>query len=212
MRITILTQIELHPFQPMLSKWIDDQATKHDVSHCTDLERLPGGDVLFIISYHSRVPAEVREAYGCAYVVHASALPKGRGWSPTEWQILEGATEITVSLITAEDEIDSGDIYAQATFEVANHELRLEFEAKLFAAELTLMTRAVDEACPLSPSPQAGESTTYRRRTPEDSRLDPSASIESQFDLLRIADSDRFPAFIEVRGHRYHLHVSKAPK
>ncbi len=212
MRITILTQTELHPFQPMLSKWIDDQATKHDVSHCTDLERLPGGDVLFIISYHSRVPAEVREAYGRAYVAHASALPKGRGWSPTEWQILEGATEITVSLITAEDEIDSGDIYSQAAFEVADHELRLEFEAKLFAAELTLMTRAVDEACPLSPSPQSGESTTYRRRTPEDSRLDPCASIESQFDLLRIADYDRFPAFIEVRGHRYHLHVSKAPE
>jgi len=50
----------------------------------------------------------------------------------------------------------------------------------------------------------------YRRRTPDDSRLDPSRSIAEQFDLLRVADPQRFPAFFDLRGHRYVVRIEKA--
>lgn len=49
----------------------------------------------------------------------------------------------------------------------------------------------------------------YRRRTPEDSRLDPELPIAQQFDLLRICDPDRYPAFFELHGHRYRLRLEK---
>ena len=45
-----------------------------------------------------------------------------------------------------------------------------------------------------------------RRR---DSRLDPSRSIAEQFDLLRVADPQRFPAFFDLRGHRYLVRLKK---
>ena len=43
-----------------------------------------------------------------ACILNASELPLGRGWSPHIWSIIEGATELTVSLISAEDSVALG--------------------------------------------------------------------------------------------------------
>ena len=49
-----------------------------------------------------------------------------------------------------------------------------------------------------------GDPGTYMtKRIPADSQLDPCKSIAEQFDLLRVADSQRFPAFFDYRGKRY---------
>ena len=62
---------------------------------------------------------------------------------------------------------------------------------------------------PLQPRPQVGNPSYYRRRTPADSALDPNASLASQFDLLRVADYHRFPAYMDLRGHRYVITIEK---
>ena len=156
------------------------------------------------------MPIAIRTLYSHSLVAHASALPVGRGWSPLEWQIANGASNITVSLIAADDEIDAGPIFAQETFAVHRHELRTEIEEKLYAAELRLMNRAMAASPPLEFRPQEGAPTHYRRRTPDDSRLDPTRSISDQFDILRIADATRFPAFFELHGQKYHLIIKRA--
>ncbi len=212
MRITILTQPEWHPFHEGLRRWLKQQSEDHEIAYRTSMDDLPGGDILFIMSFLELVPRVVRDLYSRSYVAHASALPNGRGWSPMEWQILDGAREITTSLILAEDKIDSGAICCQATFEVEDHELRDEIETKLFEVYLDLMTRAIDTHAPLAPRAQVGDGSSYPRRTPADSKLDPSAPLDAQFDILRIADSRRFPAFVDIRGHRYHLQITKAPR
>jgi methionyl-tRNA formyltransferase len=72
------------------------------------------------------------------------------------------------------------------------------------------MGYAVANAGHVKPEPQDDRQPSYfRRRIPEDSRLDPSQSIAAQFDLLRVADPDRFPAFFDFRGHRYFVRISK---
>ena len=53
--------------------------------------------------------------------------------------------------------------------------------------------------------PQTGEASYYRRRRPVDSQLDPERTLAEQFDLLRVVDNDRYPAFFEWRGRRYGL-------
>jgi methionyl-tRNA formyltransferase len=74
---------------------------------------------------------------------------------------------------------------------------------------MQLMDRALADAGRIRPTPQNPEiaPTYHRRRTPEDSRLDPHQSIASQFDLLRICDPDRYPAFFDFRGRRYRLRL-----
>ena len=43
-------------------------------------------------------------------MIHASDLPKGRGWSPHIWGLINEAQQITISLLEAVDKVDSGDI------------------------------------------------------------------------------------------------------
>jgi methionyl-tRNA formyltransferase len=144
-------------------------------------------------------------------VIHASDPPEGRGWSPHIWQILEGRNRIAVSLIEAQDQVDTGAIWAQRDLVLEGHELNDEINDRLFTIELDLMNHALEMVGSRAPAPQDGRVPTYyRRRTPEDSRLDPSRSIAEQFDLLRVADPQRFPAFFDLRGHRYLVRIEKA--
>ena len=54
-----------------------------------------------------------------------------------------------------------------------------------------------------------GEPSYFRLRTPQDSRIDPHQTIAEQFDLIRVCDPIRFPAFFEHRGQRYTLKLEK---
>lgn len=62
-------------------------------------------------------------------VVHSSALPHGRGWSPITWQILEGKNEIPTTLIEAGETVDSGCIYARHQMQFKGNELLDEIRA-----------------------------------------------------------------------------------
>ena len=43
----------------------------------------------------------------------------------------------------------------------------------------------------------------YPQRTPEDSKLDVHKTLAEQFDLIRVADPDRYPAFLEFKNRKY---------
>ncbi len=212
MKITVLCSDPGHPVVPHLQRWTE---TRRGEGHLVELlhgqAALGGGDLLFLVSCGRMVKRAERERYAAALVLHASDLPQGRGWSPHIWAILGGASEFTVSLLEAADPVDTGRIWLKTRCMLEGHELLPEIEAKLFAAELELMSEAVARHPQLVPTPQVGEAGAYlRRRTPADSRLDPHKSIAEQFELLRVVDSQRFPAFFEHRGHRYVVKIEKA--
>jgi len=56
---------------------------------------------------------------------------------------------------------------------------------------------------------QSGEESYYSRRRPTDSQLDPDRSLPDQFNLLRVIDNQRYPAFFRWYGKRYVLQVSE---
>jgi methionyl-tRNA formyltransferase len=157
------------------------------------------------------MPADWRTLYRHCVVLHASDLPRGRGWSPHVWAILEGATAITVSAINAEDRVDSGAIWAKKTFEVAADELYDEINQSLFETEIALMDQVIEMVeSGDSPSPQSDEEGTYfLRRKPQDSEIDPELSIAEQFDKIRISDPDRYPAFFELHEAIYEIRLRK---
>lgn len=182
----------------------------HVVALVFDKAALEGGDVLFLVSCSQMIREAERQKYKATLVLHASDLPKGRGWSPHIWAILGGKNQITVSLLEASEPVDSGAIWLKTRFELVGHELLLEINAKLFEAEISLMTQAVEQFASIVPEQQKGDHGPYMvKRTPMDSRLDPHKTIAEQFDLLRIVDSQRYPAFFDYRGMRYSLKIEK---
>jgi methionyl-tRNA formyltransferase len=182
----------------------------HSASLVFDKAELQGGDILFLVSCSQIIRDEDKNKYRATLVLHASDLPKGRGWSPHIWSILNGANQITVSLLEASEPVDSGAIWLKTTFTLEGHELLPEINAKLFEAELLLMTDAVEQFELIKPVQQVGDPGPYMtKRSPEDSQLDPNKTIAEQFNILRVADSQRYPAFMNWQNKRYMIKIEK---
>lgn len=210
MKISIVCSDPKHPIRPWLDRWLSAQSGIHQTELADKATSLHGGDLLFLISCHEIVSAATRALYQATLVIHASDLPKGRGWSPHIWQILEGCNEIKVTLLEADDDVDSGAIWAQCDLQFKGNELYDEINQKLFDAELSLMDEVVSNFGRIHPRQQdTVKPTYYPRRTADDSRIDPERPLAEQFDLLRVADPQRFPAFFDWRGCRYEIHLKK---
>jgi methionyl-tRNA formyltransferase len=143
-------------------------------------------------------------------VVHESLLPEGKGWSPLTWQILEGKSRIPVTLFEAEEKVDSGLIYGVEYVNLEGYELINEIRALQAASTFSLLDKFLAEY-PNNPGvKQVGNSTFYPRRTAQDSELNINLPLKEQFNLLRVCDNDRYPAFIMVEGIKYNLKIEKA--
>lgn len=212
MKISVLCTDPNHSVVDHLREWNEKMSAKgHVVSLVFNKVELPGGDILFLVSCSQMVRDAERDKYKETLVLHASDLPKGRGWSPHIWSILGGANQVTVSLLEAIEPVDSGAVWLKSTFDLEGHELLEEINKKLFAAELCLMTQAVEQFGCIKPIKQTGEPGEYmRKRDPSDSRIDPNKSISDQFNLLRVVDWRRFPAFFDYQGVRYLIKIEKA--
>jgi methionyl-tRNA formyltransferase len=210
MKISFLCSSKEHPVFPLLSDWQSKHSTEHAVEIVDSKDLLQGGDILFLISCNEMLDSKTRSMYQFTLVMHASAVPKGRGWSPHIWQILEGKNRIVVSLLEADNTVDSGRIWFQKEMVLDGHELFDEINEVLFSIELELIDFAIDNFFTIKPQPQNNlEPSYYPKRTPADSRIDPNKTIAEQFNLLRVADPNRFPAFFELSGHRYKINLVK---
>jgi methionyl-tRNA formyltransferase len=165
-------------------------------------------DVVFILSYHRIVSKVFLTKHKHNVVVHASDLPRGKGWAPMFWQVLEGKNTIPIVMLEADEGVDSGDIYLEDSIKLDGFELNNQLRQKLADKTTELCRRFIDNY-PLVPTKQLGAESFYKKRRPEDSRLDVNKSIKEQFLLLRIVDNDEYPAFFEIDGHRYNIKIER---
>ena len=205
MNISILISDLKHPIIPRLKKWcLQTRELGHKINIYSKRQDLIDGDILFLISCSEILSDEERQQFKKTLVLHASDLPHGRGWSPHVWSILEGKNEITVSLLEANDKVDTGMIWKKQVFPLLGTELFDEINIKLFEAELSLMSFAISNFDSITPASQPDiEEIHYPRRTPDDSKINIHKSLAEQFDLIRVADPERYPAFFDYRGRRY---------
>src|SRR5215813_13350989 len=145
MKVSVLCSSASHPVYPHLENWVKQAAATHDMELVQSKKDVSGGDILMLISCHEIISADDRKRYRASLVIHASDLPQGRGWSPHIWQVLEGKRDIAVSLIEAEDQVDTGAIWAQRHLVLEGHELCDEINEKLFVIELALMDEALEK-------------------------------------------------------------------
>ncbi len=181
----------------------------HTVRLISDPNDLTPGDIAFFLSCEQIISESLLARNTHNIVAHAADVPLGRGWSPMTWQILEGKSDIVVSLFEAAKDVDSGDVFDREHLHLEGHELIVEAREKEAAAIRTLVLRFVDSYPRVVGVKQSGEATYYRRRTPEDSALDPTKTLAEQFDLLRVVDNERYPAFFRLGGHTYILKIEK---
>jgi|GEM_PF-688275 len=190
---------------------LTDQIVKR--GHICELVRsdlaYDSADVVFFLGCMHLVPSWRLKKSRMNLVVHESSLPKGRGFSPLSWQIAAGAKNITVSLFEAVPNLDSGVIYTQQTLRFQGDELNPELRSAQGECTIGLCLDFIDgKNFPLGRQ-QTGEASCFKRRTPSHSRLDVNKSIHEQFNLMRVADNERYPLFFSMCGHDYIIHIEK---
>lgn len=181
----------------------------HEVSwkHVFDLENRY--DMVFMLSYSKIIPASGLDLNEHNLVVHESALPHGKGWSPLSWQILEGKTHFPITLFEATEHVDAGQIYLQKEMNFSGTELVDDLRKIQGQSTIELCLEFIKKypAIVGAAQEQNGEESFYPRRTPKDSQLDTSKTIAEQFDLLRIVDNQKYPAWFEFRGKKYKIQI-----
>jgi methionyl-tRNA formyltransferase len=211
LQVSIIISDISHPVFEVVSTWIKSHPD-YDIELVTSIVELrKNGDFLFLISCSEIVNQEVRSRFKHTLVLHASDLPKGRGWSPHVWDVLSGADKLTLCLLEAEDKVDTGRIWKKVHIPLDGTELFDEINKKLFLAEISLLEYALDNWQFITPSEQNLDETPfyYPKRTPADSELDPDRSLRDQFNLLRVCDNERFPAFVTLSGQKYSVTLKK---
>lgn len=165
-------------------------------------------DIVFILSYHKIIKQEYLEKNKHNIVVHASDLPRGKGWAPLFWQVLEDKNTIPFTMFEASSGVDDGEIYMQKDLTLTGYELNAELREKQAKHTIDMCLEFLNNYERFkTPNPQSGDETFYTKRTSKDSKLDINKSIQEQFNLLRIVDNENYPAFFELDGHRYTLKI-----
>lgn len=177
-----------------------------------DQDSIQHVDVCFFLGCVKIVSNDNLDKGGVNLVVHESALPRGKGFAPVAWQILEGKQRIPVSLIEASSDFDSGDIYLQEEFFLNGDELYDEWRAKQAQTTIDICKRFIQLYPNIKARPQEGIESHYPRRKPEDSEVVVEKTIAEQFELLRTVDNKNFPAFFRYRGRSYKLEISEYEK
>ena len=170
------------------------------------------GDVLFLLGCVRVLPPGLLELHRRNLIVHESALPHGRGFAPLTWQIIEGRNEVPVCMIEARKGVDEGGIVLRDLLRFSGDELCQEIRDAQGRLTIAMCLRFLTAEKPPVAEPQIGEPSYYSRRRPEDSQLDPFRTLAEQFDLLRVVDNERYPAFFDWLGHRYKLKIEKVDR
>ena len=163
-------------------------------------------DVLFSFHYRHLVKQPLRSLprHG-AVNLHASLLPRYRGRSPLNWQLVHGERESGVTLHHMVGRADAGDVIAQRRVAVDPDDDALALYRKLMRAAEALLEEQLDGilagTAPRTPQDEA-RATTFGGRTPEDGRVDWRRPAREIHDLVRAVSRPWPGAFADLDGGR----------
>jgi len=169
-------------------------------------------DILIILSYYKIIPEKYLKFSKNNLVVHESDLPKGKGFSPLYWQILNKKTKIIFSLFEATREMDAGKIYLKKEFYFPKHILFEEIKELQFKYAIELISwylKKKKNNIFINPSKQRGKNSFYRQRFAKDSQVNIKKSILEQINKFRIANNSDYPVFFIYNKFKYFLKIEK---
>lgn len=188
---------------------INGKNIKLTIGH--NIKKFNGYEILFILGYTKKINNDDLLRNKINLVIHASDLPKDRGFSPIQYQILRGKNKFKVSLITVEEEIDSGLIILQKDLNFDGTELYDEIRKK--TAEIT--TKIILDFLIRYPAilnnkiKQKGRATFNKKLTDKNNELNIYRSINKQFNILRIGNNEKWPSHFYRKGIRYIIKIYK---
>lgn len=154
---------------------------------------------IFFPHWSYLIPEAIFQRYECV-VFHMTDLPFGRGGSPLQNLIARGIYETKVSALRCVKDLDAGPIYMKVPLSLQGSAQEIYYRA---TQAIEKMIVQMIQGAP-KPVDQEGDSVVFKRRTPEQSRLEKLPGLQQVFDHIRMLDAESYPkAFLEVEGYRY---------
>jgi methionyl-tRNA formyltransferase len=149
-----------------------------------------------------------------AFNLHGSLLPKYRGRAPINWAIARGEKETGATLHAMTGRADAGEIVDQESVPIGPDDTAIEVQKRVTQAGIRILERRLsglaDGTAPRRPQDER-EATTFRRRTPEDGRIDWTRSAEEVHNLVRAVTHPYPGAFTDVFGGRTLVWKTRVP-
>jgi methionyl-tRNA formyltransferase len=174
-----------------------------------DPKKIKKQEIVFVLGYTRKLSEKFLKSNKYVMIIHESDLPKGKGFSPLQWQILNNKNKITACLFMATISFDSGDILFKNNILLNGTELYEEIRQKQAITSIKLINKFLKYYPKIKRTKQVGNETFYKRRLPKDSEIDVNKSIKSQFNKLRIANNEDWPSFFLHKKHVYTLKILK---
>lgn len=161
-------------------------------------KNIGGADAVLFYGWSWMVPSEIVSNKFCV-CLHPSLLPKYRGGSPIQNQIIAGEKAGGVTLFRMDEGLDSGPILGQQKIPLEGDLDEVIERIRKAGEKLTVMLLERMSEGAISPKPQDHrKATIFRRRKPEQGRLLPEEMTARQMhDLVRALNgADYPPAFL----------------
>ncbi|MFY9300361.1 MAG: methionyl-tRNA formyltransferase [Candidatus Nitrosotenuis sp.] len=145
-------------------------------------------DILFIIGWHRIVPQEVLDVAKIRLGIHSSILPKDRGPSPINWQLIRGEKEGGITLFHLTTGVDEGNIVDYAKYEILESDDVSDVYLKATNGAIQLLEnnwKSIHDLQIKSIPQDNSKATVNQRRKPEDGLIDWSKNSKQCYDWIR---------------------------
>lgn len=164
--------------------------------------------IIFFIYWSEMIPDKIFKNYLCIQF-HTSDLPKYKGGSPIQNQILNKVKKTKISAFKINAKIDNGPICLKRNISLdgSARQIYINIEKKIIK-----MINFISKLKKIKFSKQIGKGSIYKRRLPNDSKLDLNKqnNLQNIYDLIRCTDAPDYPkAFIEINNFKLELFNAK---
>ena len=151
-------------------------------------------EIIFFPDWSWIIPNEIISNYKCI-CFHESNLPKFRGGSPIQNQIIRGITKTKTTAFIMNEKIDAGDIILQKNLSLEGS--IQEIFSRMSENDYSLILKIINGK--YKRRKQSGKPTTYSRRKPKESELKSlNHSINYLYNFIRMLEDPYPNAFIRI--------------
>ena len=153
---------------------------------------------IFFIHYSHKVSKNIFKKYECINF-HMTDLPFGRGGSPLQNLILRGYKKTKLTAHKMNENLDAGDIYMKRSLSL--HGSAKAIYIRSTNLSLKIICKIIREKN--KTKKQKGKIILFKRRTPNQSKIDFKKNILGIYDFIRMLDAPGYPkAFIKYKSKK----------
>lgn len=157
--------------------------------------------IIFFIHWSEIIPSEIFNRYLCIQF-HSSNLPRFKGGSPIQNQIINGLKKTKITAFKVSDKIDSGDICLKRILDLNGTAFQIFKKMEKICIS---MAKHLVRKKNIKFHMQKGKSSYFRRRKTQESNIFSlkKFNIYKLFNFIRMLDAPGYPkAYVDLKKYK----------